>query len=302
MISPATPAVELRGVSVRRGGVTLLDEINLAVEPGRSCGVVGANGSGKSALLRVVAGLVRPSRGEARVEGLNVLEHPTRSRRVIGYAGDEDALAERMTPVEHLEMVAAERGLGRADRRDASESMLELVDLAPQRDAPIRSLSRGQRRRLALALSLVHDPPIVLLDEPMSGIDETGRSELASILLELRSMGKTLLIASQSTTDVAETCDVVATLVHGRLDSPPATATETAILTWIELVGDAEPALRVLREHPGVDDAREEGGFVTFRGPTSADDRAQVLDVLVKSGVRLAGFGATSTPLGGRPA
>lgn len=292
-------AVELRGVSVHHGAKALLDGVDLTVESGRSCGIVGANGSGKSALLRVVAGLCRPSGGEVRVDGVPVLDRPARVRRAIGYAGDADGLAERMTALEHLEMVAAQRGIGRADRREAAWSMLELVDLSARARLPVASLSRGQRRRLALALALVHDPPIVLLDEPMSGIDETGRGELVSILLELRAMGKTLLIASQAPSEVAEVCDQVVSLVDGHLEASGERGSEPATLTWVELAGEVEPALRALREYPGVEDLAEEGGFVTFRGPKTAEERARVVDWLVGNGIRLAGFGTTTSPVGG---
>lgn len=293
------PAIELRGVCVSHGDKVLLDGVDLIVASGRSCGIVGANGSGKSALLRVVAGLDRPSRGEVRVDGIVVVDRPARVRRAIGYAGDADGLAERMTALEHLEMVAAQRGISRADRREAAQSMLELVDLSARARLPVNALSRGQRRRLALALALVHDPPIVLLDEPMSGIDETGRGELESILLELRAMGKTLLIASQAPSEVVEVCDLIVALVDGRLEGGGERGAEAAMLTWVELAGAAEPALRALREYPGVEDLSDDGGFVTFRGPKTGEERAQVVDWLVGNGIRLAGFGTTTTPVGG---
>src|SRR5581483_7804138 len=146
--------------------------------------------------------------------------------------------------------------------------------------------------------ALVHDPSIILLDEPLSLIDETGRGELISILQELRAMGKTLVIASPAPAEVAEVCDTLTALVDGRLESP--NEVENVVLTWIEIVSELGPALRTLRELPDVDDVREENGFVTFRGPTTPGERAQVLDLLVGNGVRLAGFGATTAVAGGR--
>lgn len=297
MIARDNLAIELRGVTLQHRRQTVLDAVDLSVEAGQSCGVVGPNGSGKSVLLRIVAGLCRPSRGEVRVGGVNAVEQPGRVRRMIGYAADELGLAERMSPREHLEMVAAQRGLDRADRQAATESMLELVDLAGARDRPVAALSRGQRRRLSLALALVHDPAVVLLDEPMSGVDEVGRGELTSVILELRSMGKTLLIASQAPSEIAEVCDAIAPLESGRLQQLG--QTDTPALTWLEIVGDPVTALRTLREHPGVDDVRQDGAFITFRGPSQADERSGVAEWLIANGVHLAGFGATSTPAGG---
>jgi ABC-2 type transport system ATP-binding protein len=275
----------------------VLTSIDLTVEIGHACAIVGPNGSGKSMLLRVVAGLRRPSSGRIEVGGWNALTHPERVRRLIGYVPDEPGLAERLTPLEHLEMVVAQRGLSRADGRAAAESMLELVDLAAQTRLYVARLSRGQRRRLALALALVHDPPILLLDEPSAGVDDVGRGELTSVLLELRSMGKTMLLASQASADVAEVCDVIAPLAGGHLES--VTEHQAVSLTWIEIVGEVTPALQRLRERPGVDDVRQSGSFVTFQGPITPEERSEFAEWLLASGVHLSGFGTTSTPAGG---
>ncbi len=297
MIPDTTPAIELRGVTVREGDDVCLDSIDLTVRRGQACGIAGSNGSGKSVLLRVVAGLCRPSAGQVRVGGIDALARPDRVRGLIGYVPDEPGLADRLTAREHLDLAASLRGLSRADRQAAAESMLELVDLAPHARHPVGSLSRGQRHRLAVALALVHDPPILILDEPVARVDDVGRGELISVLLELRSMGKTLLLSSPSPTDLADVCDVVAPLVAGRLVR--ATQHEPINLTWIEVVGDVEPALRTLREHPGVDDVRQEGAFVTFKGPASAEERSRFVEWLVGCGVHLSGFGTTVTPAGG---
>jgi ABC-2 type transport system ATP-binding protein len=291
------PAIELREATVRFGSHVLLDRVDLEVASGRAVAVVGTNGSGKSALLRLVAGLNRPSSGRVRVSGHDVLVASHRTRRLIGYVPDRPGLAERLTPREHLELVAAQHNFSRADRQAAADSMLELVDLVEHARHPIATLSRGQRRRLALALALVHDPAIVLLDEPFDGIDDVGRDELVAVLLELRAMAKTILIASESRAEVAEVCDATATLVHGRLEH----ANESAAVayTWIEVVDDPERALRALLQQPGVDDIRHEGNFITVRGPTSSVERAVFAEWLLQNGVHLSGFGATSTPAGG---
>ncbi|MBX6770442.1 MAG: ABC transporter ATP-binding protein [Chloroflexi bacterium] len=297
MSTEARRAIELRGVALHQGGRSLLRSIDLTVEEGQACAVVGSNGSGKSALLRIVATLCRPTAGRVRVGGWDALAYPERVRPMIGYVPDEPGLAERLTPMEHLLMVAAQRGLGRADRRAAAESMLDLVDLVEQRQSPVEMLSRGQRRRLAIALALVHDPPIVLLDEPLAEVDEVGRSELISVLVELRAMGKTLLLASQAQSDIAEVADVVVPLVDGSLE--PAAVRAATSFTWIEVLGDPIVAVRRLRERPGIDDVRHEGNFITFRGPAAPEQRAEVAEWLVAQGIHLSGLGTTGTPAGG---
>jgi ABC-type multidrug transport system ATPase subunit len=291
------PAVELRDVTIRTSGRVLLDRVSLNVPDGRALGILGTNGSGKSALLRTIAGLTRPSAGQVHVGGHDVVESPHLTRPLIGYVSDEPGLAERLTPGEHLDLVAAQHSLSRADRRAAAESMLELVDLAGYARRMVDSLSRGQRRRLALALALVHDPAIILLDQPLDGIDEIGREEFISVLMELRSMEKTLLIASESRADVADVCDATTLLVDGRVDAPVESA--AVIYTWIEIVGDPDLAIRALLQRPGIDDVRQDGSFITVRGPTSGEERAIFAEWLLGNGVHLAGFGATNAPAGG---
>jgi ABC-2 type transport system ATP-binding protein len=292
----ATPAVQVRDLTLRSAGRILLDHVNLTIGSGQACAVVGTNGSGKSTLLRIVAGLSRPNRGEVRVGGRDVVRHPELTRRLIGYVPDEPGLAGRLNPREHLELVAAQRGLSRADRHAAAESMLELVDLSDRAGQQTDQLSRGQKHRLALALALVHDPPIILLDEPLAGIDDVGREEFMSVLVELRSMEKTLMIASESRADVVDLCDSVALIADGRIDQPTERAVTT--YTWVEVLGDVDLTLRALLQHPGIENILHEGNFITVQGPRTAEDRARFVEWLVTSGIHLSGFGATNAPAG----
>jgi ABC-2 type transport system ATP-binding protein len=291
-----TTAIELRDVTVRDGHELLLDKLDLSLDSGQSFALVGPHSRERSAPLRVVAGLCRPSAGQVRVGGWNAFERPERIRRLVGFVPEAPGLAERLTPLEHLNLVAAQRGLSRADGRVASESMLELVDLTDFTHAAALTLSRGQQRRLAMALALVHDPPIVLFDQPFDGVGEAGRGEIASVLLELRSMAKTLLIAANSPSDVADVCDVVAPIENGRLSR--LSHSEPSSLVWIEVISDVEAALRVLREHPRVSNVRHDGGFITFEGMTGAEERSGFVEALLRVGIHLSGFGTTATPAG----
>jgi ABC-2 type transport system ATP-binding protein len=292
-----TPAIELQGVTLRQGARVLLAAVDLVVPAGGACAVVGTNGSGKSALLRVVAGLRRPQAGRVWVGGFDVIAAPDRARRVLGFVPDEPGLADRLTAHEHLRLAATERGMGGAEAASAADAMVELVDLTGLAHHYVGELSRGQRRRLSLALALVHDPPVLLLDEPVDGVDEVGRGELTSVLLELRSMEKTLLIASQSHADVVQVCDLVVPLVEGHL--APAATQGGAALTWLELIGEPEVALRLLRERPGVENLQQEGTFVTFQGPTTPEERSEIAAWLLQQRVPLAGFGVTAAAAGG---
>jgi ABC-2 type transport system ATP-binding protein len=297
MTLTAELAIDLRGVTAREGRRVVLDDVSLALAPGRACAVVGPSESGTSVLLRVVAGLHRPDAGQVWVGGWDVLRRPDQARRLIGYVPSEPGLAERLTPSEQLALVAAQRGLSHADRQIAVESMLELVDLAAASRVFGGDLSRGQRRRLALALALVHDPPIILLDEPFDGLDDVGRGEVISVLIELHSMEKTLLIACQSAAEVGDVCDLIAPFEQGRLTS--LASTEPTTLGWLDVVGGVDSTLRLLREHPRVSDIHFEGSFVTFQGPTAPEERSQFVAWLLSNGVQISGFGTTATPAGG---
>jgi ABC-2 type transport system ATP-binding protein len=299
-VSTETGAVELRGVTVYDGRAILLDSLDLSLASGQSFAVVGPHSRERSALLRVVAGLRRPTAGQVRVAGWNIFKRPDQVRRAIGFVPDEPGLADRLTPHEHLALVASLRGLSAADGRSAAEAMLELVDLTQFANLAVATLSRGQQRRLAMALALVHDPPIILLDEPFDGVDETGRAEIASVLLELRAMAKTLLIATQSPNDVADVCDIVAPIEAGRLTR--LSRSDPTSLVWIEVVSDVGAALRFLREQPGVADIRSDGSFVTFSGVSTAEERSGFLEALVRGGIHVSGFGTTAAPAGGAAA
>lgn len=291
-----TATVELRGVTLRDGRETLLDSVDLSLATGQSFAVVGPNGRERSALLRVVAGLRRPTAGQVQVAGWNIFRRPDRVRRAIGFVPGEPGLADRLTPSEHLAMVASLRGLSRVDGQAAGEAMLELVDLTEFAHLAIAQLSRGQQRRLALALALVHDPPIILLEEPFDGIDETGRGEIASVLLELRAMGKTLLIATELPRDATDICDIVAPIERGRLGE--LSHAESVSLVWLEVASELAGVLRFLREQPSVVDIRAAGNFVTFAGLTTADERSTFVEAILREGHRISGFGTTVTPAG----
>jgi ABC-2 type transport system ATP-binding protein len=299
-VSVETGAVELQGVTVYDGREILLDSLDLSLESGQSFAVVGPNSRERSALLRVVAGLCRPAAGQVRVAGWNIFKRPDQVRRAIGFVPDDPGLAERLTPSEHLALAASLRGLSRVDGRTAAEAMLELVDLTQFANVAVSMLARGQQRRLAMALALVHDPPIILLDEPFDGVDETGRAEIASVLLELHAMAKTLLIATHSPNDVTDVCDIVAPIEAGRLTQ--LARSDPAPLVWIEVFSDIAGALRFLHEQPGVADIRSDGNFITFAGVTTAEERSGFVEALVRGGIQLSGFGTTFTPAGGTAA
>jgi ABC-2 type transport system ATP-binding protein len=210
-------AIETRGLTRKYGKLTAVDDLNLQVATGALYGLIGPNGAGKTTSLRMLAGLLEPSSGEIIMNG-RVANHDWRElRRQIGYMPDFFGVYEDMLVWEYLDFFARCYGLPKDRQRQVVDELLELVDLTEKRDTYIQTLSRGMRQRLCLAHALVHDPQVLLLDEPASGLDPRARIEMRELLRELGSMGKTILVSSHILTELGELCDSIGIIERGRL-------------------------------------------------------------------------------------
>ena len=293
--------IELEHVSVARGaggpGRAPLQDLTLSVAEGAGLGLVGPNGSGKSTLLRVLACLVRPTSGRALVCGFDTRHDSTAVRRRVGYVPEQFGMYPRLSISQYLDFFARASGVSQWERRNTVETMLRVVDLFDQRHEEAAALSRGSRRRLALARALLHNPPVLLLDDPLSGLDGRGRLELVEVLKEVRGMGITMLVATHLLADLAQVCDSVAVLREGSLASitPVAAALGRGgrgrQRLRLELVDSPEMVGALLSREPGVLDvtAAEDGLSFVYEG--DPDGLAGVLGRLVESGARVTQFG-----------
>jgi ABC-2 type transport system ATP-binding protein len=209
--------VRTEGLVKRFDGTLAVAGVDLNVQSGEIFGLVGPNGAGKTTTLRILATLLQPSAGTAEVAGMSVTRNPDQVRRVLGFMPDAFGVYDDMKVWEYLDFFARCYGLAPAARRRAIADLLELVDLAEKRDAYVQTLSRGMQQRLCLAHALVHDPLVLLLDEPASGLDPRARVELRELLRELRSMGKTILISSHILPELEELCTSVAIIDRGQV-------------------------------------------------------------------------------------
>lgn len=211
------PMIETINLTKRYGELVALDNLNLAIEEGSCFGFIGPNGAGKTTTIKILATLLKPSSGQAQVAGLTVGYQNRQIRPLIGYVPDFMGAYEDMVVTEYLEFFAAAYGIHGDQRKRVVGDVLELTDLTYKADAEVNSLSRGMQQRLSIARVLLHDPKVLLMDEPASGLDPRARVEIRELLKELKRMGKTILISSHILPELAELCNVVGIIERGRL-------------------------------------------------------------------------------------
>jgi ABC-2 type transport system ATP-binding protein len=208
------PAIRVRHLWHRFGGFDVLRDVSFEVAPGEIFGFIGPNGAGKTTTIRVMTTLLEPMAGRVEIDGLDVTLDPERVRRLIGYMPDHAGVYDRITVREYLEFFA---DAFHVDDGNIVETVLELTDLKKLQDRLVVTMSKGMKQRLQLARILLHDPKILILDEPASDLDPRARIEIRDLLLELRSLGKTILLSSHILTELADVCTSVGILERGRL-------------------------------------------------------------------------------------
>lgn len=209
--------IEIRDLTKRYDGVTALEDLTLSVEEGAVVGFIGPNGAGKTTTMRILTTLLQPTSGEAWVAGHEVTREPESVRRTVGYMPDFFGVYEDMKVWEYLDFFAACYDIPPHVRENMVDDLLALVDLGHKKESFVDSLSRGMKQRLCLARTLTHDPQVLILDEPASGLDPRARIEMRELLRELKQMGKTIFFSSHILSEVADVCTSIAILEAGRL-------------------------------------------------------------------------------------
>jgi ABC-2 type transport system ATP-binding protein len=275
---PAAPARQLAisttSLTKRYGPLTALDSLSLELETGDIFGFIGPNGAGKSTTMKILAGLLEPTSGFARVLGKNVVENGDFVRRNVGYMPDFIGVYEDLKVSEYLEFFASAYGLPRQRRKQIVGDVLDLTDLRYKQNSYVDSLSRGMTQRLSLARVLVHDPPILLLDEPASGLDPRARIEIRELLKELRRLGKTILVSSHILSELGEFCNKLGIIERGKLlvagtvEDLMVQARAYPVIS-IQVVGDPTGALMLLKADSRVQqvELKESEMLVTLHDP-----------------------------------
>lgn len=276
----------------RYGSLVALSNLNLEVEQGDCFGFIGPNGAGKTTTIKILATLLQPTWGEARICDLVVGYQSRQIRPLIGYVPDYFGAYEDMVVQEYLEFFAAAYNINGPARARVVSDVLELTDLGPKRDAMVDSLSRGMKQRLSIARVLLHDPKLLLLDEPAANLDPRARIEIRELLKELVRMGKTILISSHILPELADLCNKVGIIERGELlySGPVADILRRARSGTVLHVGVADNqqlAAEVLRRDPNVENVALSDGYMEVSLRAGVKDWSFISTRLVQAGFRL---------------
>ncbi len=287
--------IELIDFTKRYGDFTAVEGLNLKIAAGEMFGFIGPNGAGKSTTIRFLATLLSATSGEGIVNGHSVTKDPMAVRQSVGYMPDNFGVYDGMKVWEFLDFFAVAYQISRAKRKQVIGDVLELLDLMHKRDDYVNGLSRGMKQRLCLAKTLVHDPPVLILDEPSSGLDPRARLEVKALLRELRRMGKTILISSHILTELADCCTSIGIIERGQLlMHGPIGEVYRRIRSnrhiEIKFLDGVEVGLSVLRSNPHTRDVQQEGQQVNVELETDDEGVAALLLALSQSGARVRSF------------
>ncbi|MEO0512407.1 MAG: ABC transporter ATP-binding protein [Planctomycetota bacterium] len=298
--------VETINLTKRYGELVALESLSLSIEEGDCYGFIGPNGAGKTTTIKILATLLKPSSGQANVCGFTVGYQNRSIRPLIGYVPDFMGAYEDMVVQEYLEFFAAAYNIHGGERRRVVGEVLELTELSYKKTAEVNGLSRGMQQRLSIARVLLHDPKVLLMDEPASGLDPRARIEIRELLKELRRMGKTILISSHILHELAELCNVVGVIEKGKLVFSGSVAeilrrARVGRVYHIEVAGDTRAAAERLAKVAGVQKVAlvntDDGSPAISLSLDERADGSDLPNLLVNAGHRLTKFTEESVNL-----
>ena len=295
--------IKVVGLQKTYGKMEALKGISLEIKQGSIFGFVGPNGAGKSTTLKILATLMVPTKGKAYIDGVDVTKHPKQVRRLMGYMPDFFGVYERIKVTEYLDFYASCYGVSGGKRKSIIADLLELTDLGYKADAYVDSLSRGMKQRLCLARSLVHDPKVLLLDEPASGLDPRARVEMRELLRELKKMGKSIIISSHILPELAELCTEVGIIEGGELIAVGSMDEITAQLNQEKLIQikvreKVTETIAILEEYPMVVAVNETAdGMLQVRFSGDGEEQSKLLRTLVIADLPVLSFAETTNSL-----
>jgi ABC-2 type transport system ATP-binding protein len=287
--------IEIRNLRKEYRETVALENLTLQIPSGEVFGLIGPNGAGKTTLIRILATLLEPTYGSVHIDGIDVLAEPLRVHPLIGYMSDFFALYENMLVWEYLDHFARCYKIPEKKRTRLIDEVLQLVSLEVKRDSLIRGLSRGMKQRLCFAKTLLHEPKVLLLDEPASGLDPAGRLEFRELVKQLYAMGRTILISSHILTEMAEFCTSIAIMEEGRLLASGRVAEilsrmQAALRLEIEVVGAQEKLTQILRSRTEIQGIQNGERSVVCRWSGSREELPALHRQLVGAGIEMVSF------------
>jgi len=297
-----TAALEVRGITKMFGDFKAVQNVNFQVEHGQIMGFIGPNGAGKTTTMRICATLELPDAGDVFINGVSSLANPREVRQLVGFMPDSYGAYSNTTILEYLDFFARAYGLKGSRRRETVAQVMEFTSLQSMHAKEIASLSKGMKQRLCLAKTLLHDPSVLILDEPAAGLDPRARIELREVVKALAQTGKSILISSHILTELSEMCDSVAVIEKGILRATGSVqgvlqSIQSFMQIFVRTVEPREVTERTLRELPNIDNIRHDGAGLIFEYSGTEEELSQVLEILVSRGCKPVEFGQRSRNL-----
>ena len=278
------------------GKFTALNSLSMNITDNSIFGFVGPNGAGKTTTMKIMAGLLKADSGNIYINGEDVLKNPQKIREKIGYMPDLFGVYDDLKVTEYMDFYAGTYYIPYADRPSLIDSLLEIVDLSDKKDAYVDSLSRGMKQRLCLARSLIHDPNLIILDEPASGLDPRARVEMKEVLKQLKEMGKTIIVSSHILPELAEMCSEIGIIDHGQLVTQ---GTVNEIMNKIhknrivrvKTSSAKDTLIRLLKEQTKVGEITENADNIEFVFNGNDNDLTSILRNIIMNGIPVFSFG-----------
>jgi ABC-2 type transport system ATP-binding protein len=291
----STTVIETRKLTKRYGDLIAVNQLDLRLDEGDVFGFIGPNGSGKTTTMRMIATLLNPDYGEAYVCGKSIYTHPQEIRRLVGFMPDFFGVYDDMTVIEYLEFFAAAYRINGPSRRKVCEEKLELVDMTFKRDAMVNELSRGQTQRIGLARTLLHEPQVLLLDEPASGLDPRARIEIRGLLKRLGETNKTIIVSSHILPELADVCTRVGMIEKGNLLVDDYVAevmkkAREAIILHIRVKDEIDRAAALIEQADCTKSVSMNGRTIYATLTSDVEDYSILPQMLVEAGFRITLF------------
>ncbi|MDR2903081.1 MAG: ABC transporter ATP-binding protein [Clostridiales bacterium] len=269
--------LEINDLVKEYGNFRAVNHLELTVGEKQIFGFVGPNGAGKTTVMKIMSGLLRPTAGTVQINGIDVSQNPRALKTQIGYMPDFFGVYDNLKVDEYMDFYAGAYDIPYRDRKGIIANLLEIVNLTDKKEAYVDALSRGMKQRLCLARSLVHDPKLLILDEPASGLDPRARVEMKEVLKQLKSLGKTIIISSHILTELAEMSTIIGIINKGKMVAQGSISDITKLMNArrrmsLKNLGKTEELVVLLKEQPDVTDVSENAAHIEFS--FSGDDPA----------------------------